>query len=29
MEATGEWTHLTSMLDKGWTLEYLQQRSRK
>lgn len=29
METTGEWTPMTTMLEKGWTLEYLQQRSRK
>lgn len=29
MEATGEWTPLTVMLKKGWTLEYLQQRSER
>ena len=29
MEATGEWTPLSTMLEKGWTLEYLQQRSKK
>ena len=29
MEATGEWTPLTVMLEKGWTLEYLQQRSER
>ena len=29
MEATGEWTPLTTMLEKGWTLEYLQQRSKQ
>jgi len=29
MEATGEWTPLTTMLQKGWTLKYLQQISRK
>ncbi len=29
MESTGEWTPLTTMLEKGWTLEYLQQRSKQ
>jgi Family of unknown function (DUF6262) len=29
METTGEWTPLTVMLEKGWTLEYLQQRSER
>ena len=28
MESTGEWTLLTTMIEKGWTLEYLQKRSR-
>ncbi len=27
MESTGEWTPLTTMIEKGWTLEYLQKRS--
>ncbi len=25
MEATGEWTPLSTMLENAWTLEYLQQ----
>jgi hypothetical protein len=29
METTGEWTPLSTMLEKGWTLEYLQQRSER
>ena len=29
LEPTGQWTPLTTMLEKGWTLEYLQQRSIK
>ena len=29
LEPTGEWTPLTVMLEKGWTLEYLQQRSER
>ena len=29
LEATGEWTPLTVMLEKGWTLKYLQQRSKR
>ncbi len=29
METTGEWTPMTTMLEKGWTLEYLQQRSKQ
>lgn len=29
MEATGEWTPLNIMLEKGWTLEYLQQKSER
>ena len=29
METTGEWTPMTTMLEKGWTLEYLQQRSKR
>jgi hypothetical protein len=29
LEPTGNWTPLTTMLEKGWTLEYLQQRSRR
>lgn len=28
MESTGEWTPLTTMMEKGWTLEYLQERSK-
>ena len=27
MESTGEWTPLTTMIEKGWTLEYLQKRN--
>ncbi|MDJ0591706.1 MAG: DUF6262 family protein [Pleurocapsa sp. MO_226.B13] len=26
MESTGEWTPLTTIIEKGWTLEYLQER---
>ena len=26
LETTGEWTPLETMIEKGWTLEYLQQR---
>ena len=29
MESTGEWTPLTTMIEKGWTLEYLQQRNKE
>ena len=29
LESTGEWTPLSTMLEKGWTLEYLQQRSKR
>ena len=29
LEPTGQWTPLTTMLEKGWTLEYLQQRSKQ
>ena len=28
LEPTGEWTPLETMIDKGWTLEYLQQRNK-
>ena len=28
MESTGEWTPLTTMIEKGWTLEYLQKRNK-
>ena len=28
MESTGEWTPLTTMIEKGWTLEYLQERNK-
>ena len=27
LEPTGEWTPLDTMIEKGWTLKYLQQRS--
>ena len=29
MESTGEWTPLTTMIEKGWTLEYLQKRNQE
>jgi hypothetical protein len=29
LEPTGQWTLLSTMLEKGWTLEYLQQRSER
>ena len=29
LEPTGEWTLFEDMLEKGWTLEYLQERSRR
>ena len=29
LESTGEWTDLKTMLEKGWTLEYLEQRQNK
>ena len=28
MDSTGEWTPLTTMIEKGWTLEYLQKRNK-
>ena len=28
MESTGEWTSLTTMIAKGWTLEYLKERNK-
>jgi hypothetical protein len=27
LEPTGDWTPLEKMIEKGWTLEYLQKRS--
>lgn len=29
MESTGEWTPLTTMIEKGWTLEYLQKQNQE
>lgn len=29
MESNGEWTPLTTMIEKGWTLEYLQKRNQE
>ena len=29
LEPTGEWTPLTTMIEKGWTLEYLQERNKE
>jgi capsule polysaccharide export protein KpsE/RkpR len=29
LECTGDWTPLETMIEKGWTLEYLQQRSER
>lgn len=29
LEPTGEWTPFEAMLEKGWTLEYLEERTRR
>ncbi len=29
LESTGEWTPLTTMIERGWTLEYMQQRNKR
>ncbi len=29
LESTGNWTPLETMIEKGWTLEYLQQRNER